>query len=44
MSDDRTAETTVMSRSPVLGTVVQVSVTAGDRVAVGDTLVVTESM
>ena len=44
MSDDRTAETTVVSRSPVLGTVVQVSVTAGDRVAVGDTLVVTESM
>ena len=44
MSDDRTAETTLMSRSPVLGTVVQVSVSAGDRVAVGDTLVVTESM
>ena len=44
MSDDRTAETTLMSRSPVLGTVVQVSVTAGDRVAIGDTLVVTESM
>jgi acetyl-CoA carboxylase carboxyltransferase component len=44
VSDDRTAETTLMSRSPVLGTVVQVSVSAGDRVAVGDTLVVTESM
>jgi acetyl-CoA carboxylase carboxyltransferase component len=44
VSDDRTAETTLTSRSPVLGTVVKVSVAAGDRVAVGDTLVVTESM
>jgi acetyl-CoA carboxylase carboxyltransferase component len=44
VSDGPRVETTVVARSPVLGTVVQVSVQPGDRVAAGDALVVTESM